>query len=154
SVSALSFGSSGIVWSATSENKSLFVQIAVSASVAAVAAAGLAWGLWELRARAASESPPTGVNQQRRPTLEATNNSTIDASNASIPGDLPFQFERADQNSLIAMQGLQVTKTEKGWEIRPGAANYQFPAPPHDYAILSPLEVRDQLRATADSLRK
>lgn len=52
---ALSFGSSGIVWSATSEGYSLVTQMAVAAIAAAIAAAGLTWGLAEIRVLAPYE---------------------------------------------------------------------------------------------------
>jgi hypothetical protein len=61
------------------------------------------------------------------PTFEATNNSTIDARGAKMPEDLPFRIARADGNSLVAMQGLEVTKTGDGWEFKPGNAEIQFP---------------------------
>jgi hypothetical protein len=69
-IAALSFGSLGIVWSAQSHGYSLATQMAVAAICAAVAAAGLVWGLDELRERTANaeevpsvqKSEPAGKN--------------------------------------------------------------------------------------------
>jgi hypothetical protein len=47
-ISALTFWSLGIVWSATSA-QTLSIQMAVAAVIGAIAAAGLTWGLWEVR---------------------------------------------------------------------------------------------------------
>jgi hypothetical protein len=105
--------------------------------------------LGEMLATEATGGPP----HARGPTLEATNKSVIDASGAAIPGDLPFQFARADNNSLIAMPGVQVTKTGNGWQITPGNANLQFPAAPMRFALMSTLELKRQLRDTAHNLR-
>jgi hypothetical protein len=44
-IAALTFGSLGIVWSATSNGYSLTTQMIVSATMAAIAAAGLTWGI-------------------------------------------------------------------------------------------------------------
>ena len=54
-ISALSFGSVGVVWSATSEGYSLPTQLFVSAIIGAVAAAGLTWALWEIRGKESKE---------------------------------------------------------------------------------------------------
>jgi hypothetical protein len=63
------------------------------------------------------------VGQQTvpRPTLEATRDSTIVASGAVIPGDLPFQFARADSGSVISMAGIKVIKKQDGsFLVTPG----------------------------------
>jgi hypothetical protein len=52
--------------------------------------------------------------QRVRQTLEATRESIIDASRAVIPGDLPFQFARADNGSVISMAGITVTRKPDG----------------------------------------
>ena len=49
--SALSFGSMGVVWSQTSDGYSLQTQMIVAAVCAAIAAAGLVWGLHEVKIR-------------------------------------------------------------------------------------------------------
>lgn len=67
---ALSFGSSGIVWSATSEGDSLPVQMTVAAVIAAIAAAGLTWGLWELRTHeqpASTDKPLSEAPETKQP---------------------------------------------------------------------------------------
>jgi hypothetical protein len=48
-ISALTFASLGIVWSATSSDHPLWVQMVVAGTIGAIAFAGLAWGLWEVR---------------------------------------------------------------------------------------------------------
>jgi hypothetical protein len=59
-LAALSFGSMGVVWSATSEHYSLFVQMIASVIIAAIAATGLTWVLSEIRGkeRAAKQTIP------------------------------------------------------------------------------------------------
>ncbi len=47
-IAALTFGSMGVVWSATSESYPLSTQMIVSAVVGAIAAAGLTWALSEI----------------------------------------------------------------------------------------------------------
>lgn len=70
----------------------------------------------------------------RGPTLEATNKSKIDATGAEIPGDLPFQFGRAENNSIIDMPGIKVTKTDKGYTFTtPRSTGFQRPAQGSDF---------------------
>jgi hypothetical protein len=88
------------------------------------------------------------------PTFEATNNSTIDARKAKIPDDLSFRIARADDHSLIAMQGLEVTKTGDGWQLKPGNAEIQFPYPPMLYANMPTPVLRRKIEATANELRE
>jgi hypothetical protein len=54
-IAALSFGSMGVVWSATSESYSLSTQMIVSAIIGAIAAAGLTWALWEIRGKESAD---------------------------------------------------------------------------------------------------
>lgn len=68
-IAALSFGSLGVVWSATSEGYSLPTQMVVSAIIAVIAATGLTWVLWEIRGKeaqrvAVSSSPQPVPNNQ------------------------------------------------------------------------------------------
>jgi hypothetical protein len=65
-MAALSFGSLGLVWAANSD-ASLIRQMVVSALIAAIAAAGLAYGLWELRGRRA-------VAEEIKPAVTAAGN--------------------------------------------------------------------------------
>jgi hypothetical protein len=90
----------------------------------------------------------------RGPTLEATNHSVIDAKDAKIAPDLPFPLARADDHSMVAMGGFQMVKTEKGYELRPGTANMQFPAPPPKYAVMANADVQNELHAVAGRLRE
>jgi hypothetical protein len=78
----------------------------------------------------------------RGPTLEATGGSTIDATGATMPGDLPFQFAKADDNSVIDMPGITVTKQPDGTiTVTPGNASRQFPAPNGDFTMLSNVDL-------------
>jgi uncharacterized membrane protein len=93
----------------------------------------------------------------RRPTLEATRNSRIDATGAVIPGDLPFQFGRADDGSVIDMPGTVVTRREDGSiTIEPGKipVNRTFPPPTGELSSLSNSELRDRAIAVAAELRE
>src|SRR5580704_12260267 len=71
-IGALTFGSLGIVWSSTSEQP-LWVQMLVSGIIGGVAAAALAWGLWEIRSQQQKKPPPSesAIATPRGPTLEA-----------------------------------------------------------------------------------
>jgi len=83
----------------------------------------------------------------RPPTLEATRNSKIVATGAKIPGDLPFQFAKADDNSLITMAGLTVTKNEDGTiSVVPGNELLEFPHPTDEFSSLSNSEIKIQLQ--------
>jgi hypothetical protein len=117
----------------------------------AVFALGTVWYYVEIPIK---DAPSPAKTSARGPTLEATNKSVIDATGATIPGDLPFQFGKADNNSLIAMPGMQVTKTESGWQVTAGKANLEFPIPPEKYAIMPMSELRDELKTTARELRQ
>ncbi len=83
-IAALSFGSTGIVWSANS-SASLLTQMTVSAIVAAIAAAGLTYGLWELRTVAQTDSgsenskpkPEERTSSKNSPNISAGGNVNI-----------------------------------------------------------------------------
>ena len=60
-IAGLSFWSLGILWSATSEGYPLKTQLLVAAIVGAVAAAGLTWGLWEIRGKEDGEKKPSSI---------------------------------------------------------------------------------------------
>lgn len=67
-IAALSFGSMGIVWALSTSGYSLATQMIVAAVCAGLAAAGLVWGLNEVRGRPNAEGatmandPKPGVN--------------------------------------------------------------------------------------------
>ena len=63
-IAAVSFGSMGVVWSATPEGYSLPTQMVVSATVAAIAAAGLTWALWEIRGKERAGEPASVTASQ------------------------------------------------------------------------------------------
>jgi hypothetical protein len=104
-------------------------------------------------APAATQAPPA----QRRSTLEATRNSTIDATGALIPGDLPFQFGRADDHSVISMPGTVVTRNSDGTiTVEPAAnpVNYQFPPPTGEFRGLTNVELKEREMKTAADLQE
>jgi hypothetical protein len=63
-ISAVSFGSLGIVWSLQSQSYSLGTQMLVSALCAGIAAAGLVWGLNEIKNRIHAEEPPPPAQEK------------------------------------------------------------------------------------------
>jgi hypothetical protein len=96
-------------------------------------------------------SPPRG------PTLEATNRSKIDATGAVIPGDLPFQFGKADQDSIIDMPGIEVTTNDDGtYTVKPGAraVNRQFPLPTGEFSRLSDVDLTKMVQSVVSELRR
>lgn len=152
---AILFGSIAVVWG-ISTMEPAWIRMPAVGVAGLIAAISLTEALRFIKNREFPRQPETisSVPFSRGPTLEATNKSTIDASGASIPGDLPFQFGKADSGSLIAMLGIQVTTTETGWQISPGKANLQFPAPPTEFAFMATPELRQRLQDTANSLRQ
>lgn len=92
----------------------------------------------------------------RRPTLEATGGSIIDATGAVIPGDLPFQFGRADTGSVIAMRGTTVTRKDDGTlEIAFGGPSEpaRFPAPTGEHSSAPNEDLKKITMALVQSLR-
>jgi hypothetical protein len=164
-VAALSFWSLGVLWSATSKGYSLPTQMIVAGIIGGIAAAGLAFVLWEIRekekieeqrtSQAAEVPTPTPAQPAMRgPTLEATRNSTIDATGAVIPGDLPFQLGKADDRSVIDMAGINVTRKDDGTiTITPGNVPKAFPPPTGEFSSLSNAELKERARAISSDLR-
>src|SRR4051812_9658706 len=72
-ISAFTFGSLGIVWSAASDGQPLWLQMLVSGLLGGLASAALAWGLWEIRSQEQSHpsNEISNSNMSRGPTLEA-----------------------------------------------------------------------------------
>jgi len=99
--------------------------------------------------------PPQTV-MDRGPTLEATDHSVIDATNATIPGDLPFQFGRAEGHSLIAMPGVTVTKNSDGTYsvIPPAQTNLSFPAPDGRFSKFSNPELKKEAALISAKFRQ
>jgi hypothetical protein len=148
---AIAFWSLGVVWSSTTSEQPLLIQMLVSAAVGAVSAGALSWGLYEIRSheRSVNIEPNKAKIEtpERPPTLEATRSSTIDASHAIIPGDLPFQFGKADDHSVIAMPGTTVTRKNDGTIlVTPGSTPTSFPPPTGEFSSSSnsSLNVRAQ----------
>lgn len=101
-----------------------------------------------------SDIAPASTQPVRGPTLEATNKSKIDATGAEIPGDLPFQFGHAQNNSLIDMPGIKVTKTDKGYTVTSENVNRRFPAPTGEFASMSVSELRHRIEITVGDLHQ
>jgi hypothetical protein len=70
---ALSFGSMGIVWALTSEDYSLRTQMLVAAICAAIAAAGLVWGLRQVNVQL--NTPERSGSPSVAPSTAGDNNS-------------------------------------------------------------------------------
>ncbi len=100
---------------------------------------------------------PLAEQTVRRPTLEATNNSRIDAAGATIPGDLPFAFAKADNNSVIEAPGITVTRKEDGtFLVQPSGQEVikQFPGPDRELIWLSNPELVKKAKDMASDLRQ
>lgn len=74
--------------------------------------AGFLW--YYIQTPQAKKTDAIQTSSNPKLTLEAINRSKINASGAMIPGDLPFQFAKADSDSIIHMPGIRVTKKEDG----------------------------------------
>jgi hypothetical protein len=150
---AILLGSIAIVWGLTT-TESAWIRIPGVGIVGLLAAISLTEALRFIKVR---EFPPAVEARAvpRGPTLEATNRSAIDASGATIPGDLPFQFGNADNNSIIEMPGIVVTKNGDGsMSISPGHnVSREFPAPTGEFATMPIPELRKSLNSTATDLR-
>ena len=104
-----------------------------------------------------ADTSASAAAPQRGPTLEATRNSKIDATRSVIPGDLPFQFGKADDGSIIDMPGTIVTRKEDGSVVMTFGAipvNRAFPAPTGEFASLSASELKARTGEIAGSLRE
>jgi hypothetical protein len=165
-IAGVSFWSLGVLWSVSSEGYSLPTQLIVSGVVGAIAAVGLTWALWEIREKEKSEKPQVReslfqdaaaqTNAQRGPTLEATGGGRINAQDATIPGDLPFQFGKADTGGIIDMPGINVTRQSDGsFSIQSSGKpiNRGFPAPTGEFRSFTDAELRQRAKAIAYDLR-
>jgi hypothetical protein len=147
------------IWYGSSKTFGLWTGFA--GAVLLLLAGSLQWQQAILQSQA-SEQPtqrggdiaPASTQPVRAPTLEATNKSKIDATGAQIPGDLPFQFGRADNNSLIDMPGINVTRTDDGFTVTSGNVNRQFPAPTGEFASMLVPELRRRIQITVSDLRQ
>jgi hypothetical protein len=134
-------------------------QIIVGLLIAAVGACATIYGGYlaklgfdGLSVSRSSEAP----RGNRGPTLEAVDHSVIDASGSTIPGDLPFQFGRAQGNSLIAMPGVTVKKNDTdGYSVIPPAeTNLSFPAPDGRFSNFSDAGLKHEAVPIADKFRQ
>jgi hypothetical protein len=97
-----------------------------------------------------------GRDTMRGPTLEATRDSTIDATGAVIPGDLPFQFAQADSSSFISMPGIKVIQKDDGSHIvtTGEAPPAQFPIPTGEFSSLSNDQLKPIIATLCTDLRE
>ncbi|WP_316224631.1 MULTISPECIES: hypothetical protein [unclassified Bradyrhizobium] len=66
-IAGLSFGSLGVLWSASSEGYSLPTQLIVAGAVGAVAAVGLTWAIWEIRLKEKAEQSASAASNSVSP---------------------------------------------------------------------------------------
>jgi hypothetical protein len=129
----------------------------VSGIIGGVAAAALAWGLWEIRSQQQKKPPPSesAIATPRGPTLEAVGHSAIDARDAIIPGDLPFQFSKAEDHSFIGIARITVTKQPDGTFLveQPQNTSVQFPTPTGGFLLLSNVELIIRATKLSNNLR-
>ena len=103
------------------------------------------------------QNPP--APKRPGPTLEANTGGIINAEGAVIPGDLPFQFGRAETGGVIHMPGIQVTRKEDGSMTIGPSANppppLAFPEPPDNrFHRASDAELKQRARVIAAELRQ
>jgi hypothetical protein len=134
---ALLFGSIAVVWGVSTMEQA-WIRIPAVGIAGLIAAISLTEALRFIKNREFPNHPASTSDApiSRRPTLEATNKSVIDATGATIPGDLPFQFGRADNNSVIDMPGITVTTKDGITTVTPGHLNRRFPPPTGEYSRL------------------
>jgi hypothetical protein len=88
--------------------------------------------------------------------LEANTGGRINAEGATIPGDLPFQFGKAESGGIIHMPGLNATRQPDGTIlIKPGATptNQAFPPPTGEFKNLSEHQIKQRAQGIAAGLR-
>jgi hypothetical protein len=103
-----------------------------------------------------AEAKPESV-PARGPTLEANTGGRINAEGATIPGDLPFQFGKAETGGIIDMPGINVIRQNDGsLSIQPSSkpANRVFLPPTGEFKDLSEAQIAHKLRVTAGELRE
>lgn len=110
-IAALSFGSLGVVWAASSD-ASLAKQMVVAAVVAAIAAAGLVYGLWELRTNEpkggtlhSAPKPPASEPQVRKNSPNISAGGTV---NIGHIGDVINQGPVTPNVDLSKNEGVLV----------------------------------------------
>jgi CspA family cold shock protein len=129
-VAAILFGSVAVVWS-LSTVESAWIKISAVAIVGMIVAIYLTEALLIKNRKFPTQSNSVASDAAAQPTLEITNKSAIDASRATIPGDL--------------------TKTDNGWQTKP---HLQFPAAPTRFTLMSTPELKRQLHYTAHDLQR
>jgi hypothetical protein len=154
---AILFGSIAVVWG-VSTMEPAWIRLPAVGIAGLVAAISLTEALRFIKNHEFPSQPAVVSNApvSRGPTLEATNKSKIDATEAVIPGDLPFQFGRADNNSVIDMPGIVVTRQNDGTLLvtPPTHINRQFPPATGEFSGLSAQELAQRMRTTATDLRQ
>ena len=128
-VAAILFGSVAVVWN-LSTVESAWIKISAVAIVGMIVAISLTEALLIKNRKFPTQSNSVAIEAAAQPTLEI-NKSAIDASRATIPGDL--------------------TKTDNGWQTKP---HLQFPAAPTRFTLMSTPELKRQLHYTAHDLQR
>jgi hypothetical protein len=153
--SAILFGSIAVVWGLTTM-ESTWIRIPAVGIAGLVAAICLTEALRFIKER---ELPPakaaeTDSPASRGPTLEADSSGAINAPDAVIPGDLPYQFGKASTGGFINMPRIRVTrKDENTVEVTPGHAELNFPPPPEELVWLANEELRSRIHIAANDIR-
>jgi hypothetical protein len=117
-IAALSFGSLGVMWSASSEGYSLPTQLIVSAIIGAIAAAGLTWGLWEINEKETTEIKPTAPPHAELPPTPPSGGvpgmSFTNSPGFSVKGVQILGYDRGIDSINSPDGKVQDTKIDKG----------------------------------------
>ena len=127
---AILFGGIAVVWG-VSTVESAWIKIPAIAIVEIIVAISLTEALLIKNRKFPTQFNSVAGGAPAQPTLETTTMSAIDASRATIPGDL--------------------TKTDNRWQTKP---NLQFPAAPTRFTLMSTPEIKRQLQYTAHDLQR
>jgi cold shock protein len=131
---AILFGSFAVVWGVSTVDESVWIKIPAIAIVGIIAVISLTEALLIKNRKFPTQSNSVASGAAAQPTLETANKSAIDASRATIPGDL--------------------TTTDNGWQTKQGKANLQFPAAPTRFTLMSTPELKRQLQYAAHDLQR
>jgi hypothetical protein len=97
------FGLSCLVWAALGDSTMIARNATLGVVGAIIGASAFIWSGYVIRDATNGTRPPPMteepivVSEERRPTLEATRNSKIDATSAVIPGDLHISIRAGRQ---------------------------------------------------------
>ena len=148
---ALLFMSISVVWGTTTPEP-FWVRASAVGVTAVIVAVGLVETL-RFVSKKENEVVITETTKTRPPTLEATDKGKIDATDGTIPGDLPFPFAKASRGGIVNMPGITVTTENGVTTVRPGHANLRFPAPTGEFSELSNIQLKHRAEKMASELR-